>query len=41
MPWHIDRAYRLAGKDAQQAVWDQGGVARLSMLHQLAQRLAG
>lgn len=41
MPWHIDRAYRLAGKEAQQAFWGQGGVARLSMLHQLAQRLAG
>jgi hypothetical protein len=40
MPWHIDRAYRLAGKDAQHAFWGQGGVERLSLLHQLAARIA-
>jgi hypothetical protein len=40
MPWHIDRAYRVAGSQAQHAFWGQGGVARLSMLHQLAQRVA-
>jgi hypothetical protein len=40
MPWHIDRAYRVAGSQAQHAFWGQGGVARLSMLHQLAQRFA-
>jgi len=39
MPWHLDRAYRLAGKEAQHAFWGQGGVAHLSMLHQLAQHL--
>jgi hypothetical protein len=40
MPWHIDQAYRLAGREAQHAFWGQGHVARLSMLHQLAQRVA-
>jgi hypothetical protein len=41
MPWHIDRAYKLAGKEAQHAFWGQGSVVRQSMLHQLARRLAG
>jgi hypothetical protein len=41
MPWHIDKAYKTAGKDAQHAFWGQGDVERLSMLHQLARRLAG
>jgi hypothetical protein len=40
MPWHLDRAYRLAGSEAQHAFWGQGGVERLSMLHQLARRIA-
>jgi hypothetical protein len=40
MPWHIGRAYRMAGSEAQHAFWGQGGVERLSMLHQLAQRIA-
>jgi hypothetical protein len=40
MPWHIDRAYRVAGRDAQHAFWGQGGVARLSLLHQLAEQIA-
>ena len=41
MPWHIDRAYRVAGSDAQHAFWGQGGGdERLSMLHQLARRIA-
>jgi hypothetical protein len=40
MPWHVERAYRVAGRDAQHAFWGQGDVARLSLLHQLAQRLA-
>ena len=39
MPWHVERAYRLAGKEAQHAFWGQDGFARLSMLHQLAQHL--
>jgi hypothetical protein len=33
--------YRLCGRDAQYAFWGQGGEARLSMLHQLAQRCGG
>ena len=41
MPWHLDRAYRLAGREAQHAFWGQGGDERLSMLHQLARRLGG
>lgn len=40
MPWHIDKAYRVAGKEAQHAFWGQGDVTRLSLLHQLAERLA-
>jgi hypothetical protein len=40
MPWHIDRAYRIAGREAQHAFWGQGNVARQSLLHQLAERLA-
>jgi hypothetical protein len=39
MPWHIDRAYDVAGRDAQHAFWGQGGEAPLSMLHQLATRV--
>jgi hypothetical protein len=41
MPWHIDRAYRVAGSQAQHAFWGQGEVLRLSMLHQLAEQIAG
>jgi hypothetical protein len=41
MPWHLDRAYRIAGRDAQHAFWGEGDVARLSMLHQLALRIGG
>jgi len=40
MPWHIDQAYRRAGRAAQHAFWGQGDVARLSMLHQLAERIS-
>jgi hypothetical protein len=36
MPWHVEQSYRRAGRAAQHAFWGQGGVARLSMLHQLA-----
>jgi hypothetical protein len=39
MPWHVDRAYRLAGKEAQHAFWGEGEIERLSMLHQIARRL--
>ena len=41
MPWHIDRAYRLAGSDAQHAFWGQGEVESQSMLHQLAAAAVG
>jgi hypothetical protein len=40
MPWHLDRAYRIAGRDAQHAFWGEGNVERMSMLHQLARRVA-
>ena len=40
MPWHLDRAYRIAGRDAQHAFWGEGNVERLSMLHQLAEHVA-
>src|SRR3954464_6421258 len=40
MPWHLDRAYRIAGRDAQHAFWGEGDVERQSMLHQLARRVA-
>jgi hypothetical protein len=38
MPWHVDRAYRLAGSEAQHAFW--GDDPSLSMLKQLALRTA-
>jgi hypothetical protein len=41
MPWHIQHAYRIAGRDAQHAFWGQGNVVAQSMLHQLALRTAG
>lgn len=37
MAWHVDRAYRMAGKQAQHAFWGQGDHPRLSLLHQLAE----
>jgi hypothetical protein len=40
MPWHIARAYELAGREAQHAFWGQGDVVAQSMLHQIAARLA-
>jgi hypothetical protein len=40
MPWHVEQTYRLAGRAAQHAFWGEGGVARLSMLHQLARRVS-
>jgi len=36
MPWHLEHAYRIAGRDAQHAFWGQGGHAAQSLLHQLA-----
>ena len=48
MPWHVDKAYAVAGREAQHAFWgnvvsgedSQERVERLSMLHQLALRIA-
>ena len=28
MPWHLQAAYRIAGRDAQHAFWGQGGDER-------------
>jgi hypothetical protein len=39
MPRHVAAAYEVAGRDAQHAFWGEGGVARLSLLHQLAERV--
>ena len=39
MPWHLDQAYRRAGRDAQHAFWGSpthGDPEELSMLHQIA-----
>jgi hypothetical protein len=41
MRWHIQHAYRIAGRDAQHAFWGQGDVVAQSLLHQLALRTAG
>jgi hypothetical protein len=40
MPWHLEQAYRRAGRDAQHAFWGQGAIEEQSMLHQLARRTA-
>jgi hypothetical protein len=40
MPWHVDKAYKVAGSEAQHAFWGQGGEAALSLLHQLARKIA-
>lgn len=39
MPWHIDQAYRRAGRDAQHAFWGQGADPEESILHQIALRV--
>jgi len=36
MAWHLDKAYKSAGKDAQHAFWGVGNDPELSMLHQIA-----
>ncbi|MCW3010337.1 MAG: hypothetical protein JWO90_741 [Solirubrobacterales bacterium] len=41
MPWHLEQAYRVAGRDAQRAFWGQGGRPEQSMLHQLARNVEG
>ena len=40
MPWHIDQAYRVAGREAQHAFWGEGNHLPQSMLHQLALQVA-
>jgi hypothetical protein len=48
MPWHVEKAYAMAGRDAQHAFWGQvlsgedspERLERLSLLHQLALRIA-
>ena len=40
MPWHINQAYRVAGREAQHAFWGQGNVVPQSLLHQFALRIA-
>jgi hypothetical protein len=40
MPWHLERAYKVAGQDAQHAFWGQGDIERLSLLHQLRNAIA-
>ncbi len=40
MPWHLEQIYRLAGRQAQHAFWGEYGMARQSMLHQLALAVA-
>jgi hypothetical protein len=40
MPWHIDQAYRIAGREAQHAFWGEGNVVEQSLLHQLALQIA-
>jgi len=40
MPWYVDRAYRMAGREAQHAFWGQGNIVAQSLLHQLAHRIA-
>ena len=38
MPWHIDRAYKSQGSDAQHAFW--GADDELSMIKQMALSIA-
>jgi len=40
MPWHLQAAYRVAGREAQHAFWGQGGDERRSMLHQIGLALS-
>lgn len=40
LPWHLEGAYRVAGRDAQHAFWGQGEDVERSMLHQLALHVA-
>ena len=40
MPWHLDKAYRAAGEEAQHAFWGARDDEALSMLHQLAKQIS-
>jgi hypothetical protein len=40
MPWHIDQAYRIVGREAQHAFWGEGNIVAQSLLHQLALQVA-
>ncbi len=40
MRWHLDKAYKAAGSEAQHAFWGAREDDALSMLHQLAQQIA-
>jgi hypothetical protein len=40
MPWHLEKAYKAAGSDAQHAFWGQGEDPTQSMLHQIATQVA-
>lgn len=40
MPWHVETAYRFAGREAQHAFWGQGAIESKSMLHQIARQVA-
>jgi hypothetical protein len=40
MPWHLDKAYKAAGSEAQHAFWGAREDDALSMLHQLAKQIS-
>jgi hypothetical protein len=40
MPWHVQKAYDRVGRDAQHAFWGEGPDESMSLLHQLAKRIA-
>ena len=40
MPWHLDKAYKAAGNEAQHAFWGQRDDEALSMFHQVAEQLS-
>ena len=40
MPWHLRKVYDLAGREAQRAFWGEGDEEAMSLLHQLARRIA-
>ena len=40
MPWHLDKAYKAAGNEAQHAFWGQRDDEAMSLLHQLAKQIS-